>query len=249
MPFRLMFALLAFMWGAMLDAGSGAGGGSGDQGGSGGVEGDSGGSGGSSAGDSFTLTTSELEARTSKAASDKVSEIAGILGVDLSNTADVKALIEAGRRSQAQQDGQGGSGGGSSAGDEGSGVDAVLDTLEKLENRLQSMETAEETRQRHAAERTRDEKLDEALKGANVRDDRLQAARTIALASGAKLNDKGELVGSKEAIAATKKALPEAFRGDGDTGTAADASGKEKTERRPNSYRESIMAHYQGQKK
>jgi hypothetical protein len=230
---RLMLTLFAFLWSAMLDTEGGGSGG--DGGGSG-----SGGQGGGASDGGFTLTEAELTARTEKAANDKITEIAGVLGVDLSNTADVKALIEAGRKAQQDREGDGSEAGGK----EGDGLDVLLESLENINKRIEGIETAEQQRQRVAAEQNRDEKLTTALKEANVRDDRLDAARTLALANGAKLNDKGELVGTSEAIEATKKALPEAFRGDGDDGKAADAGGREKTERKPKTLSEALTAHY-----
>lgn len=235
--FRLMLTLFAFLWSAVLDGdGSGSGSGSGEGGGQGG--GQSGGS-----GDSFTLSEAELTQRTEKAASDKVSELAGILGVDLSNPSDVKAMIEAGRKAQ-QTSGGSDSNSRNSGEGEADGLDALLDTLDKINGRLDGIEGKETDRERAAAERTRDEKLTAALKEANVRDDRLDAARTLAIANGATLNDKGELQGSREAIEATKTALPEAFRGDGDNGQSADAGGRERTDRKPKNLSEALTAHY-----
>lgn len=240
--FRLMFALLPILWSAVLDT-AGGGSGGGEEG-----EGDSSGEGG---GQSFTLTASELEQRTNKAAEDRAKELANTLGVDLSNTADVKALIEAGRGSLGAADQQ--SAGGDERrqeqgkpGEEQNIEEQIAAALKPFTDRLAQIESTEQQRQQAAATQTRDEKLAAALKEANVREDRLEAARAVALASGAgvKLGDDGELTGSKEAIEATKKALPEAFRGDGDTGIGADASGNKTGDRKPATLSEALQAHY-----
>lgn len=228
--FRLILALFAFMWSAVLDT-TGGSGGSGDGGGSSG----SGGSGGNP--ETVSLTTEELTQRTEKAAADKASEIAGVLGVDLSNPADVKALIEAGRKAQQGSDNAGGD-------DTFSGLDALLEAVEKIGERVEDIEGKETEREKAKAEQTRDEKLAEALKGANVRDDHLENAARYAGTYEMKLNDKGELVGSADAIEAVKKAMPQAFRGDGDTGKAADANGKESKERKPATLTEALTKHY-----
>lgn len=223
--FRLMMLLFAFLWSALLDT-------------------DPGGGGNDEAPAKVELTEAELTQRTTKAAEEEVTKLAGILGVDLSSPADVKALIEAGRKAQ-QQPTEGKPGDDKPSEAEGGNIkDQIAEFLKPITDRLGNIEQTEQQRQQAAAEETRDEKLTEALKGANVRDDRLAAARTIALANGAALNDKGELVGTEAAIAATKKALPEAFRGDGDDGKAADASGRERTDRKPKSFAEAVAAHY-----
>ena len=241
--FRLIFALFAYLWSAVLDAGGSAGGGGGEDG--------SGGEGGSGS-ESFTLTADELTNRTNAAAEARATEIAGALGVDLSNPADVKAMIEAGRKAQEQSSGgQGDKRGDDKPGEGGGDITEQLknllgEALSPITERLGKVEGVEEQRRQQAANETRTEKLTAALKEANVRDDRLEAARAVALASesGVKLNDKGELEGSKEAIEATKKALPEAFRGDGDNGQAADGSGRKEGDRKPKNLAEALTAHY-----
>ena len=236
--FRLMLMMFAYLWSAILDTEGG-----------GTPSGGSGESGEEGSGESVTLTTEELTSRTNKAAEDKASEIAQLLGVEPDKIADTKALIEAGRKAQ-DSGATGGSGDNSEdKGKDKSGEDKAIEDkiaalLKPFTDRLEGIEQTEQQRQQAAAEQTRTEKLDEALQGANVREDRLEAARAVALANGVKLNDKGELEGSKEAIEATKKALPEAFRGDGDDGKSADGSGKKEGDKKPANLQEALTAHY-----
>lgn len=226
---RLMFALFALMWSALLDTDGGAGGGEG----------------GGSAGETFQLTETELTNRTNAAAAAKQKEIAELLGIDPDKIADAKGLIEAGRKAnQPPADDQPT---GDKSGEEKAIEDKIAELLKPFTDRLGQIEQTEQQRREQAAEQTRTEKLEAALKEANVREDRLEAARAVTLANGVKLNDKGELEGSKEAIEATRKALPEAFRGDGDDGKAADATTKD-GKPKPRNLVEALTAHYSGQK-
>ncbi len=227
---RLMVALFAFLWSAILDTKGGAGGG-------GGSEAD-----GAGNPEKFELTADELTNRTNAAAASaaqaKQKEIAELLGIDPEKIADAKGLIEAGRKANQPADDD------KPAGEESNIKDTIAELLKPFTERLGQIEQTEQQRQQEAAEQARNEKLTAALKDANVREDRMSAALTIALANGAKLDDKGELEGSKEAIEATKRALPEAFRGDGDDGKAADANGQERTDRKPKNLTEALTAHY-----
>ncbi len=231
--FRLMAALFAFLWSAMLDAGDGSGAGGDGGGGEGGPE-------------KFELTADELTNRTTAAADARVKELAGVLGVDLSNPADVKAMIEAGRKAQQQSQQGGGDKGGSSGAEGGSdeGLDQLLDTMGKLVDRIDGVEGKLTERDKAEAAQERTEKITAALKEANVRDDQLENALRYAGTFDLKVNDKGELEGAEDAIENVKKAMPNAFRGDGDTGNAADANGRESSDRKPRTLQEALTAHY-----
>ena len=230
--FRLILALFAYCWSLLLETEGGGSGGTGNQG-----------------PEKFELTADELTARTNKAAEDKQKEIAKLLGIDVDKIADAKGLIEAGRKAG---DSSGGSGGESGSGDgnddqEGWGaIDGLLDTIEKLNTRLEGIETAEEGRRQQATEQTRQEKLAAALKEAGVRDDKLEQVSRYAGTYDLSLNDKGELDAdaTKEAVEGAKSAFADAFRGEGDTGSAADASGREQGGGRPKNLADALAAHY-----
>ena len=229
--FRLIFALFVYCWSLLLEAEGGSGGGEGPE--------------------KFELTADELTARTNKAAEDKQKEIAGLLGIDVDKIGDAKGLIEAGRKAgeQVPPGGDEGSGGDSGNDDkEGWGaIDGLLDTIEKLNTRLTGIESTEQTRQQQAVEQSRQEKLATALKEAGVRDDKLDQVSRYAGTYDVKLNDAGELDAdaTKEAVEAAKSAFSDAFRGEGDTGDAADAAGREQGGGRPKTLADALTAHYE----
>lgn len=245
--FRLMLAMMGLLVSSALDAaggGSGAGGGEGGSGEGGGTGG--GGAGGSGGGgdETFTLSASELTNRTNTAASEERNRLAGLLGIDPDKFEDAKAWVEAGRKTGDAPAGDDKPAGDKSGDGDGEGKtieDRIAAILKPFTDRLEGIETKEQQREQQAQRQTRSEKISEALTGAGAREDKLDQLIRYAGTYDVKVNDKGELEGSEAAIAGVKEAFPEAFRGEGDDGKAADATNRD-GKPKPKSLREAVAA-------
>lgn len=227
--FRLMFAPFTFLLSWILDSDSGGGGGN---------------DGPPPEPEKHTLTEEELTQRTN-AAGSAASEaerkrVAEILGIDPEKFEDAKGLIEAGKTAQKPPEKP-----------EGEKTD-----IEKFEEMVSGLKTQfdeftnkqtqrEQQEQQQAEQTRRSEKLTTALTDAGASKEKMEDVARYAGTFDMSVSDKGELEGSKEAVEAAKKAFPDAFRGEGDTGRAADASGQQKGGRKPKNLGEALAAHYQ----